>query len=175
MLGNWSESPTKIILQESLKALSKLSKRIASIMDASSIIITSQSSGFFSLRANFWESSSPHSTSSKRWIVLASLPVSSVMRFAALPVGAASSIFRFRFSKRFIIAFNVVVLPVPGPPVSTKIPLSKASKIAWRCKASNFIPKRFSTFSISSSSTVTAAFKKRFTAKSRAAICCSAL
>ena len=52
MLGSWSESPTKIMRQESLNAFKRLSKSSASIIEASSIIMTSQESGFFSLREN---------------------------------------------------------------------------------------------------------------------------
>ena len=103
-------------------------------------------------------------------MVFASLPVSSVIRFAARPVGAASSGSNPRFSKSFIIALSVVVLPVPGPPVSTKMPLSNASVMALRCNSSNFIPSCRSTLSISSASAVMLRSIYRFTASSRAAI-----
>ena len=62
-------------------------------MEVSSTITTSQLSGF---RALWTKTISPvsgeTSTSSRRWIVLASRPVTSVRRFAARPVGAASKV-----------------------------------------------------------------------------------
>ena len=130
MLGNWSESPTTIILVLLLSAFKRSEKRRASIIEASSTIRQSQSRGFFSFRPNVRLSFSPHSTSNSLCMVLDSRPQSSVILFAALPVGAASSILKSLLSKSFIMAFKVVVLPVPGPPVKTSIPFSKASKIA---------------------------------------------
>ena len=59
-----------------------------------------------------------------RWIVLASLPVDSVMRFAALPVGAHRRTFLFIASNILIIDSIIVVLPVPGPPVITVTPFN---------------------------------------------------
>ena len=174
MLGSWSESPTSIILHESLNAFKRLSKSSASIIEASSIIITSHESGFLSFRANCCLSSLVHSTSKRRCMVLASLPVSSVIRFAALPVGAASSISRSLFANSLIIALSVVVLPVPGPPVSTSTPLSNASNIARRCSSSKVMLSCLSTFSISRESTVTLESIYLLTEISRAAICSSA-
>ena len=52
-------------------------------------------------------------------MVLASMPVVSVIRFAARPVGAASRIRLPRERSTAIMPRVVVVLPVPGPPVST--------------------------------------------------------
>ena len=53
--------------------------------------------------------------------VVSPLPVSSVIRFAARPVGAASAKEMPFCSKLYIIPFKVVVFPVPGPPVRTII------------------------------------------------------
>ena len=39
------------------------------------------------------------------------------MRFAALPVGAASTVLIPLRSRMEISSFNIVVFPVPGPPV----------------------------------------------------------
>ena len=39
------------------------------------------------------------------------------MRLAALPVGAARDVFIPLRSKMVISSFNIVVFPVPGPPV----------------------------------------------------------
>ena len=55
------------------------------------------------------------------------------MRFAALPVGAHMSTLSPCCSKSEIIALRVVVLPVPGPPVSTIKPFERAVFIASRC------------------------------------------
>ena len=52
-------------------------------------------------------------------MVRASCPVASVMRLAALPVGAASAtVSPARLSSR-MMQLITVVLPVPGPPVMT--------------------------------------------------------
>ncbi len=53
-------------------------------------------------------------------MVLAGLPVTSLMRFAARPVGAASATLSPSSSNSWRIPFRVVVFPVPGPPVRIK-------------------------------------------------------
>ena len=63
------------------------------------------------------EKPSPGTYSSSRWIVLASAPVSSPSRRAALPVGAHSRTLRFWSRSRSTSARIVCVLPVPGRPV----------------------------------------------------------
>ena len=55
--------------------------------------------------------------SRRRWMVFAYRPVVSVIRLAALPVGAASNIRRPFFSRMRMMPFTSVVFPVPGPPV----------------------------------------------------------
>src|SRR5215813_9930485 len=57
---------------------------------------------------------------SNRWIVIASSPALSVIRFAARPVGAAKT--NDTLARRRIVSSAVkrVVLPVPGPPVRTR-------------------------------------------------------
>ncbi len=52
-------------------------------------------------------------------MVLASRSVASARRFAARPVGAASRTVRPVSEATYTIALVSVVLPVPGPPVST--------------------------------------------------------
>ena len=54
-------------------------------------------------------------------MVFASTPVVSDRRFAARPVGAQSITGSFNLLKISIIPSTVVVFPVPGPPVSTRI------------------------------------------------------
>ena len=61
-------------------------------------------------------------------------PVSSLSRLAARPVGAHSATRSACASYRLKMALTVVVLPVPGPPVSTITRLESASRIASRCK-----------------------------------------
>ena len=70
---------------------------------------------------------------SSRWTVWASMPVSSLMRLAARPVGAASTISSPIFRNRATMPRTVVVLPVPGPPVRISTPVRAASSTAWRC------------------------------------------
>ena len=69
------------------------------------------------------------------WMVEASSPVTSVNRLAARPVGAASRHFSFICRKRERIPFRMVVLPVPGPPVTSNTPLTAASRMARSCSA----------------------------------------
>ena len=57
------------------------------------------------------------------------------MRCAARPVGAASSTRLPRLCNILMIALSVVVLPVPGPPVSTSSPSDSAAVIASFCKS----------------------------------------
>ena len=125
-------------------------------MDISSIMMTSASRGFSSflskcipmLWAPFPDLGAPGITgaslpgiptgtsSSMRWMVLASYPVASVIRLAARPVGAARSISIPSISKYRMIVLMVVVLPVPGPPVITNSPLFTASYTAFSCSSS---------------------------------------
>ncbi len=64
------------------------------------------------------------------------MPVVSLMRLAARPVGAASKIFIFLDLNDEIMPFTVVVLPVPGPPVSTITLAARALSIASCCTVS---------------------------------------
>ena len=59
------------------------------------------------------------STSSSRWMVLASNPVASVIRLAARPVGAHSNRLTPLAARMRRIELTMVVLPTPGPPVMT--------------------------------------------------------
>ena len=68
--------------------------------------------------------------SSRRWMVEASSPVTSVSRFAARPVGAASRGRSCILPKSSRIPLKIVVLPVPGPPVISSRPEVAASRMA---------------------------------------------
>ena len=72
--------------------------------------------------------------SSNRWMVLDSLPVASLMRLAARPVGAARRM-RWPMDSKAAMMPRVVVLPVPGPPVNTMT----FDGTAWRMAASTRI------------------------------------
>ena len=63
-------------------------------------------------------------------MVFASIPVASESRFAALPVGAASSTDAPASRRAEMIPRVVVVFPVPGPPVRIRILLFTAVEIA---------------------------------------------
>jgi len=65
------------------------------------------------------------------------------MRFAALPVGAASLILSFSLEKILIIAFIIVVLPVPGPPVITTTLFSTEHLNASSCFSARVIESCF--------------------------------
>ncbi|CDD03037.1 unknown [Ruminococcus sp. CAG:382] len=90
----------------------------------------SGSSAFFE-KTGF--ASSLYVISSRRWIVFASLPDASLIRFAALPVGAARAYEMPIISKMSSIAFITVVLPVPGPPVTMLTPKQTALRMAFFC------------------------------------------
>ena len=61
------------------------------------------------------------------------MPVVSVMRLAARPVGAARTILLVASENISNIAFVIVVFPVPGPPVMTVILLVMADFTASIC------------------------------------------
>ncbi|OPZ61751.1 MAG: hypothetical protein BWY85_02308 [Firmicutes bacterium ADurb.Bin506] len=129
--GSWSASPTKSSLQPGFIALSRLYMRMMSIIDTSSTTTASHSSGLDGPRPKR-QPSSPGSNSSSLWIVRDRLPVASAIRLAALPVGAASCTFIFLASNKSMSTLRVVVFPVPGPPVKTITPDTKARSIASR-------------------------------------------
>ena len=137
--GSWSLSPTTIILVPGLIALNKLYASITSTMDASSIISASHSNGFFELRAKPFPASLPPYSRSL-WIVLASKDDVSVIRIAALPVGAAISTFLPALFKMLKIVYMMVVLPVPGPPVMTLMFPFIHAATASLCVLLNFMP-----------------------------------
>ena len=60
-------------------------------------------------------------------------PVSSLRRLAARPVGAQRATRSAWLSSTFSTALTVVVLPVPGPPVSTRQFSVTAWRMASRC------------------------------------------
>ena len=112
-LGSWFTSPTRISLVPTFTAFKSEWIRLMSTIDISSMMITSASRGFSSFRSKCMPSSrfSPELplffgsatgapvSSRRRWIVFASYPVASVMRFAARPVGAARRISISSWSK----------------------------------------------------------------------------
>jgi len=83
------------------------------------------SSGFASLRRKL---PCLGSTSSRRWMVLASRPVLSLSRLAARPVGAARAMSIPLAPSTFRMALISVVLPTPGPPVITRTLESRARR-----------------------------------------------
>ena len=60
--------------------------------------------------------------------------VSSLSRLAARPVGAQRATRSYSASYKLKMALTVVVLPVPGPPVSTMTRLERAKRMASFCK-----------------------------------------
>ena len=65
-------------------------------------------------------------------MVLAGMPVSSFMRLAARPVGAARRVLTPNDCRMSSSALMMVVLPVPGPPVITSTPPRSACATASR-------------------------------------------
>ncbi len=71
---------------------------------------------------------------------MASMPVTWLMRLAALPVGAVSTTERPSSSIRAIIVLMVVVLPVPGPPVRAMQPQDADVCTAINCSTASSTP-----------------------------------
>ena len=115
---------------------------MTSTIEASSTTSRSQSSGLSSPRL---KSPPLGSTSSSRWIVLASKPVASVMRLAARPVGAHSRSLTPFAARMRRIPLTMVVLPTPGPPVMTNALDINASRIAATWLSARVSPIRSST------------------------------
>ena len=142
-------------------------------MDISSITRHSHSRGLRSLRLKKGWSRSSQSTCNIRCMVLDSSPVSSLMRFAARPVGAANrTLSPACFSMR-IMAFKVVVFPVPGPPVSISTPCSMAAFMASLCLPAYFMPSRSSMVPMCMSAPAMALAGARSIAFMRPAMYCS--
>ena len=100
----------------------------------SSTITASASRGSFSVFENTGSRVfSSHFTPRRRWMVWASESESSLMRLAARPVGAASTVSSPIRRNRATMPRRVVVLPVPGPPVRISTPFRAASSTACRC------------------------------------------
>ena len=105
---------------------------MTSTIEVSSTTRRSQSSGLSSPRCS-------------RWIVLASKPDASVIRFAARPVGAHSRRLVPFAARMRRMALMMVVLPTPGPPVITNTLDIKASRIAATWLSASARPIRSST------------------------------
>ena len=100
-----------------------------STIETSSTTNRSQASGLVSQRL---KPPLRGSASSRRWMVLAPNPVLSAKRLAARPVGAHSATVT-DFAHRILrMEFTRVVLPTPGPPVTTSSLLASASATAAR-------------------------------------------
>src|ERR1035438_5609011 len=116
LIRRWSISPTKSRLAFGGRARSRFAMSVTSTIEVSSTTRRSQSRGFASFRPKLpvtgW-------TSSRRWMVLASTPVGSDRRLAALPVGAHRRQRTFLARRISRMALTSVVLPTPGPPVMT--------------------------------------------------------
>ena len=82
---------------------------------------------------------------------MASCPQVSLIRLAARPVGAVSAKEIFSLRKMSVMALMTVVLPVPGPPVTTVTPPDTASRMARFCCSSYSKPYFSSRYAVSSS------------------------
>ena len=145
--GSWSGSPTRISRFPLGMACKRWCSSSTSTMDISSTITASHLRGLSSSRTNTM-SPVPGSipASSSRWMVEAFSPVTSVSRFAARPVGAASRHASCICPSRDNIPFNIVVLPVPGPPVISSSPEVAASRMARVCSSEYSTPLSSATF-----------------------------
>ncbi len=128
--GSWSTSPTSTSRAWSGRAASSAAMSSVSIMEDSSTITSSASTGRSALRP---KPLGP--ASSRRWMVEAGRPVASERRLAALPVGAARATAGISPATRPRMKRMMVVLPVPGPPVMTSTLWARAGSTAARCSA----------------------------------------
>ena len=87
-------------------------------------------------------------------MVFASMPVLSVRRLAARPVGAASASRKPFTASIFRIELTSVVLPTPGPPVITSSFDEIASRTAARWLSASVRPVRPSTQGIAVSASM---------------------
>ena len=136
--GSWSTSPTSSRCAPGGTALISLLARIRSSMLASSTTIRSASIGWSRSKLG----SPPGRSCSSRCTVVAGCPDSSVNRFAARPVGAASTIFARFAAANVITDLTVNDFPQPGPPVNTATRCVSASRTACSCSAANSAPVR---------------------------------
>ncbi len=140
--GSWSTSPTS-----SRPASAGSDSTRASISGMSTIEVSSTTRRSQSMRFSRPREKAPNSgsISSRRWIVFASMPVCSVMRLAARPVGAASvTETSWRVSSLRMVSSSVV-LPTPGPPVITETLAARMVASASRCDGASAFPVRAST------------------------------
>src|SRR6202158_5477158 len=93
-----------------------------STIDTSSTTNRLHSSGLVSQRLN---PPLRGSASSRRWMVLAARPVLSAKRLAARPVGAHSATVTDFAHRVLRLELTKVVLPTPGPPVTTSSLLAR--------------------------------------------------
>ena len=129
--GSWSGSPTITSRQLGRSASSSACISSRSTMLISSTMTAWASSGSLAFFLNVTcPVSSLKLMPRHRWMVWASRPVTSPSRLAARPVGASSSTSRPIRSYSVTMPRREVVLPVPGPPVSSSTPLSAASATA---------------------------------------------
>ena len=135
-------SPTMMSAAWSGTAFSSACMSRTSTIDASSKTRRSQSRQLPSLRL---KPPVLGSTSRSRWMVLASIPVASVIRLAARPVGAQSNILTPLTPRMRKIELTMVVLPTPGPPVMTSALLISANRIASRWLSASLKLLRSST------------------------------
>ena len=114
--GSWLTSPTSSRWAVEGIARSRAAASLVSSMLDSSMMTKSACRGSSAVAV---KPPSAGSNLSRRWMVEAGRRVASVMRLAARPVGAPSAM-RVRLAERMSHrARRIVVLPVPGPPVST--------------------------------------------------------
>ena len=128
--ASWSTSPTsRTCVRGPTASTSAPASRTSSIEASSTTSRSTPVSGSSASRAK----PSPGTHSSSRWIVVASAPVASDSRLAALPVGAHSRTVRLCSLSRSTSARIVAVLPVPGRPVRIDKRCSAAACTAAHC------------------------------------------
>ena len=168
--GSWSTSPTISSAAPSGTAASSARISRTSTIDVSSTTSRRQSSGLSASRLN------PPvlgSTSSRRWIVLASNPVASLIRLAARPVGAHSRISTPLADRMRSIASTIVVFTARLRPGSRWRRISSISAMAMpaSCRARNGSPAPTARSWPRSPTSTSRAARRRSEIRIRSCIC----
>ena len=135
--GSWSTSPTSI---SAARWRHRLEQRVHQRHVDHRDLVHHQQVALERVLLAPLEAAPAGSASSRRWMVLASSPVASLIRLAARPVGAPGRWPGSWPARIFRMALTSVVLPTPGPPVITSSLERSARRTASRWLAASAIP-----------------------------------
>ena len=135
--ASWSASPTRTTCVDLETARRSVTSSSRFAIEVSSTISRSQLSG----SSSSWVGPSPGIQPSAECTVRAAIPLASVIRIAARPVGATSSTLAPWPVAIAPIVLIDAVLPVPGPPVIRDSRCSNAATTPARCSSVSSVPR----------------------------------